>query len=143
MITNTYKIHCGMGRSNDWYNAGFSEEIVENLNTIGGSGELNGNRMTLHDYLFSLSSEDKNYSLTYLGGNSFEFRDNYLLTVTTVPKKNIELKCECGGNLKLDDYYPLDTKNMAFDCLIAGEAKCDTCNKQVSVDGEISWRIRK
>ena len=80
METRTYRINCGMGTSNDWP---FSEEIKRELNSIGYSGKTtDGRKISLHGYLDEISTQNISYSLSRIGGNGFEFTDEYLLTMT-------------------------------------------------------------
>lgn len=89
METSTYKIYCGMGTSNDWP---FEGEIKTNLNSIGYSGKLpDGTKMSLYEYLQSISTPQVSYTLQKTGGNGFEFTDEYLLVVTKTGLSNHQL----------------------------------------------------
>jgi hypothetical protein len=80
METRTYKINCGMGESNDWP---FSQDTVNELNSIGYSGKtISGRKISLQGYLDEISTQNVSYNLSRIGGNGFEFTDEYLLTMT-------------------------------------------------------------
>lgn len=140
MNIKKYYINCGMGISSDWKNAGFSEDIINNLNEIGYTGKLNGKKISLYEYLNSLSTEKVNYSLNRINGNGSEFVDNYLLIIVESNNQDI-IECECGGYFNLIDHLPLDMNLRRFDGEIFGEAKCSKCGDIKSVMGEIKWKI--
>jgi len=92
-IINTI-INCGMGTSGDWLSVpGISDTHAEALNQIGYTGKLNGVKTSLGEYLESISTEHRNYSITRTGGNSMEFTDRYQVTTviteaSEAPKKS-------------------------------------------------------
>lgn len=98
-ITN-HKIKCNSGQSNDWIDAGLTEDQVKDINEIGYTGKLNGKPMNMYVYLDSISTDIVKYSLTYLNGNNMDFTDNYMLTKVIQKNTQSEIALIIGGKIK-------------------------------------------
>ncbi len=77
----TKTISLAMGESGDWSRTGyFTEQEAKELNEIGYTGKLNGQKTNLHEYLASKSTDSCSYELNLLKMNSMEFTEKYILT---------------------------------------------------------------
>ncbi len=75
----TQTITSSYGYSNDWTKVGLKANEVDNLNTIGYTGKLNGIPTCLADYLESISTKEIYYTIVTLSINTMDGTEKFLL----------------------------------------------------------------
>lgn len=81
MITINY-INLALGQSDDWNNH-FAPAVTKNLNEIGYTGKLKGNKTTLKDYLKTLDTNKVERRLECIKADSGDFTMKYMLITAT------------------------------------------------------------
>ena len=84
MTIKTFKIHRVMGESSDWTRLNLVKSHIDALNSIGATGAHAGKRMTIQDYLDTLSKKRiLAYRVEKIDENKDEFTDTLMIIQVT------------------------------------------------------------